>query len=1691
MNAKPLLLIPLGIAALSLPLITVRRVTDSNSPMIAAAPVVEKPLPAGLVAAPEAKVALPALPETAEQQWAKSSPLEPMAAFQKWTALPAEERRQEDGVRLAQERRSALRTLIQNDPEQALANAVPESVRRALPAEVRGLLEEKVDARGTLRTAAASADRLPAGRRAAWTTAELDDGRRLDAYLYGLREFQPSRANVPIHGIAVDGALAVSQWPGRVLEAVERAEAKAALDAEPECPTSGLPVAEKGTETAVRTGRNVAFYCGPAHAQDVLEEAAQQEAMRPPGLGVRLRPVQDAASGGAGQSVPSPLSEGDNEWTIGTKRIVVVRVKFPYEFDEDTYFDYSDLTVSDCEEVVDNIRAAFLDWSYGRLNIRPVESGGSKVSPFVLLDDPVSDYDGGEIGDIWDEVLDKLEDDHGINPDNYDFVMVLAGDAPIPDEDDPDETVWWGGLGRIGEGLSFMRVNQTPDATRVERNTSVALHELGHNLGLYHSSNIWTSVQLVDGYPAASEEYGDRYDKMGRSGLEFNARYKHWLNWLDDSNLPLAVSDGVYTLREHDLEEKSGARGLQVSVEPVYVPLLGLKQIFVEYRLESVEPISGFPYIPYNFNLRAYGAQIRLGKIGSPKTWLLDTTPETPNWEPDDPVTGDPDTSGNVDSPLLPGRTFAYSRSGSTVYITNISADPDAGVLKVEVQHGPIAGNDPPSGSIAVSTPQGAKNQNIVFTANVTDPEDTDLAYHWQIPGFDDDSGFHPAVFPNARDITVKFPDTGTWLVRCQVSDKHGGTVTLTRNFSVIVNSPPSISAISDQSFDEDGSLSVPFTVSDATTPAGSLSVTVTSSNTNLFPASSLVLGGSGGNRTLLLDPPANRHGSAIITVQCNDGALTDSEPFMVTVHAVTPGTTLIAAGSTGWRYWATGTAPSGSWTAPAYDASAWGSDNSRFVYPAPVLNLLGWTVLPTVPSRTTCYFRRQFTMPASPTGVPVVKFLADDGIVIYNNGIEIWRHNMPDGPVAQNTKAESSVEGSAESEWITVPLGIAQFTAGASNTIAVEVHEGGTGRGGGDVTFDFDLALLSAPTISAISDKSSPEDQVAGPYNFSATDAESPGGPLTYTGTSSNQAIVLDSNIKFGFDLITFQRTVSCTPQPDATGITEIIVKVSDGASERWEKFKLNITPVNDAPWVQAVPDMATALGEIAPLVLVTMGDSDSPLEALTVTATSSNQAFLPNANIQTLPGPTPATRWLRLTSTAGIAAQANVTVNVHDGALPGSDVFIFRVTSPFSTTSTDVTLVQSGETWRYWASALPIDPRGGPVDFTDPNLDDRAWPSGPSQLGYGGDGEATLIPVTPYRITTYLRKKFTVPNAASLSQLKMRLLRDDGVVIYLNGTRIWTSNMPRTIITSTTPAEDAITGTDEDTWHTLTIGTAQLRSGSNTLAVELHQSVMPAALTPGDLSFDFEMDAVAAPAISPDTLIAPGSMWAYWDRDIYPDDTWKLATYVEDEWKYGLARLGYGIGGESTIVNASNTAGTQRNPAVLFRKTFDVADPAAYTSLHLYIQRDDGVAVHLNGTRVHLENLASNANLSTLAAGEEPSPGHTQWRHYFLDPKRLIPGTNLIAVEIHQASLSGTDLNFDLHLMGDLSGQPTLFMRPTGPDMELSWPAAYNGWNLMHSTNLSLWTPVPQPPLLDGAWIYVIQPGPGPRHYYRLEKP
>jgi len=77
--------------------------------------------------------------------------------------------------------------------------------------------------------------------------------------------------------------------------------------------------------------------------------------------------------------------------------------------------------------------------------------------------------------------------------------------------------------------------------------------------------------------------------------------------------------------------------------------------------------------------------------------------------------------------------------------------------------------------------------------------------------------------------------------------------------------------------------------------------------------------------------------------------------------------------------------------------------------------------------------------------------------------------------------------------------------------------------------------------------------------------------------------------------------------------------------------------------------------------------------------------------------------------------------------------------------------------------------------------------------------------------------------------------------------------------------------------------------------------------------------------------------------------------------------------------------------------------------------LRRDDGAVIYLNGQEILRENMPEGpVSAKTLATG--PQQNEDAWP--FEVSQHLQPGTNLLAVEIHQVNASSSDLRFDLEL-------------------------------------------------------------------------
>ena len=156
----------------------------------------------------------------------------------------------------------------------------------------------------------------------------------------------------------------------------------------------------------------------------------------------------------------------------------------------------------------------------------------------------------------------------------------------------------------------------------------------------------------------------------------------------------------------------------------------------------------------------------------------------------------------------------------------------------------------------------------------------------------------------------------------------------------------------------------------------------------------------------------------------------------------------MLAAGST-WRFLADGTAPGAAWNQVGFNDAGWSSGPAEFGF--------GDNDEATVWEKgsVTYYARTTFSFGETRPDSLELKLKADDGAVVYLNGVEILRDNMPDGEISHDTVAVEWRGGADENFQLhTVP---ATALIGGTNVVAVEVHN--VWAKNNDLSFDLEIA--------------------------------------------------------------------------------------------------------------------------------------------------------------------------------------------------------------------------------------------------------------------------------------------------------------------------------------------------------------------------------------------------------------------------------------------------------------------------------------------------------------------------------------------------------------------------------------------------------------------------------------------------------
>jgi len=181
---------------------------------------------------------------------------------------------------------------------------------------------------------------------------------------------------------------------------------------------------------------------------------------------------------------------------------------------------------------------------------------------------------------------------------------------------------------------------------------------------------------------------------------------------------------------------------------------------------------------------------------------------------------------------------------------------------------------------------------------------------------------------------------------------------------------------------------------------------------------------------------------------------------------------------------------------------------------------------------------------------------------------------------------------------------------------------------------------------------------------------------------------------------------------------------------------------------------------------------------------------------------------------------------------------VFFIIILFFFNLLNSKTIFIESGSEWRYLD-----DGSNQGINWRDLDFNDSLWSSGSSQLGYGERDEECIVSYgedsdNKY-ITTYFRYIFEVTDISQHKRLLCEILRDDGVVVYLNNVEIVRDNMPHGVIDYLTLPLAYVSGDEEDMFFKFYLSSDLIVEGRNIIAVEVHQ----ADSTSSDMSFNLKL--------------------------------------------------------------------------------------------------------------------------------------------------------------------------------------------------------------------------------------------------------
>jgi hypothetical protein len=531
------------------------------------------------------------------------------------------------------------------------------------------------------------------------------------------------------------------------------------------------------------------------------------------------------------------------------------------------------------------------------------------------------------------------------------------------------------------------------------------------------------------------------------------------------------------------------------------------------------------------------------------------------------------------------------------------------------------------------------------------------------------------------------------------------------------------------------------------------------------------------------------------------------------------------------WAFLDDGSDQGTAWIQPSFDDIAWVSGFAELGYGEgdELTSIAGQG------THFTNYFRHPFTVGANKladiSGLTLL-LKRDDGAVVYLNGTEIARDNLPAGLISFDTAASSAPDDGQQFHSFSVDPAL---LVEGENVLAVEIHQ--VNLTSSDASFDLELIA----------------DIVADNFDNALFDIS--GNQLRFAQSGSSVPVALGNswavNIRTtdnGGNSLAEQFTI--TAVADSTQPPTAIALVPASIREELPEG----TPIGDLSATDADE------GDLHLFELVAgTGDDDNALFEISGTRLVTRTVL--DASLQAA-----ATVRVRATDRSGLTTEMTFAITIVDFNNLPTDLTLSGLTlisdSPAGTLlgtldTADLDLGEShdysfisvhvreelfgfGNEWRF------LDNGSNPGSlWNSASFDDTAWKSGDGSFGYG-DAQTTIVDSGPDTankyITTYFRRSFPVANLSAYQGYELLVRRDDGVVVYLNGNEIGRDNLVEGA-EAFTLATVAIGGADETNPVAFSVEPGSLLAGNNLLAAEIHQATSGSS----DLTFDLALVGLA----------------------------------------------------------------------------------------------------------------------------------------------------------------------------------------------------------------------------------------------------